>query len=164
MDLLTHNVAQSLMVLGVLALIIEAALLGFSTFFLLFVGLAMVLSGLAMSVGLLDPSWFTALWSVAISSAVFAALLWKPLKRMQNSKTSTDIHSDFADICFTLNADLNEKSRYQYSYSGINWQVKSVAPISQGTVVKVVKKEVGTFWVEAAKLGGNNPDCQGHKG
>lgn len=154
MELLTENIAQSLMVIGVLALIIEAALLGFATFFLLFVGLAMLVSGLAMSIGLLSADWFTAMWSVAVLTAIFAAVLWKPLKRMQNSKSTTDIHSDFAEICFTLDSDLTSKSRYQYSYSGIQWQVKSQAPINKGTVVKVVKKEVGVLWVEP-----HNSDC-----
>ena len=42
MNLILDNVPQSLMILGILALIIEIAVLGFSTFVLLFLGISRV--------------------------------------------------------------------------------------------------------------------------
>ena len=45
MDWVTANMAESLIIVGLLLLAIEIAVLGFSTFVLFFVGLAAVLTG-----------------------------------------------------------------------------------------------------------------------
>lgn len=148
MAFLTDNIPQALLILGVLALIIEVAVLGFATFVLFFVGLSLVFSGALMYAGLLEADWITALWVNAIITAGLAALLWKPLKRLQESRESTDVHSDFAELTFTLEQDVDEHNGYKYAYSGIEWLVKSHQPLAKGTPVKVVKKEVGVFWVE----------------
>jgi membrane-bound ClpP family serine protease len=67
---------------------------------------------------------------------------------LQESRESTDVHSDFAELTFTLEQDVDEHNGYKYAYSGIEWLVKSHHPLAKGTPVKVVKKEVGVFWVE----------------
>ena len=148
MEFLTDNIAQTLLILGVIALIVEVAVLGFATFVLFFVGLSLVFSGALMYAGLLDASWITALWVNAIITAGLAALLWKPLKRLQESRESTDVYSDFAELTFTLEHDVDEHNGYKYAYSGIEWLVKSKQPLCKGSEVKVVKKDVGVFWVE----------------
>ncbi|ALU45395.1 NfeD family protein [Pseudoalteromonas rubra] len=149
MTLLVEHLSQILIVLGLLALIVEVAVLGFATFVLFFLGLSLVLSGLMMSVGLLDATLMNALWVNAVLTAALAGLLWQPLKRMQAKTQSTEVNSDFADITFTLSEDLNEQSQLSYAYSGITWQLKSETPIAKGTTVKVVKKSVGVLWVAA---------------
>ncbi|MGO3645075.1 MAG: NfeD family protein, partial [Pseudoalteromonas sp.] len=58
-----------------------------------------------------------------------------------------EVHSDFAQLSFVLSADVDEQGLTTHSYSGINWQLKSNQPISAGTEVTVVKKEVGVMWV-----------------
>ena len=148
MEFLTDNIAQTLLILGVIALIVEVAVLGFGTFVLFFIGLSLVFSGALMYAGLLDASWITALWVNAIITAGLATLLWKPLKRLQESRESTDVHSDFAELTFTLEHDIDEHNGYRYAYSGIEWLVKSKQPLCKGSEVKVVKKDVGVFWVE----------------
>ena len=148
MAFLTDNIAQTLLILGVIALIIEVAILGFATFVLFFVGLSLVFSGGLIYAGLLEANWLTALWVNALLTAALAALLWKPLKRLQDSRESTEVHSDFAELTFTLEQDVDTQGGYKYAYSGIEWQVKSQHPLVKGTSVKVVKKEVGVFWVE----------------
>ena len=56
---------------------------------------------------------------------------------------------DFAnDVEFELDADVSINGGTQYRYSGIEWKVKSKTPLSAGTRVRVVRKEVGVFWVE----------------
>ncbi|MEL0657397.1 NfeD family protein, partial [Pseudoalteromonas issachenkonii] len=53
MDFITENLPQTLMVLGIVALLIEVAVLVLSTFILLFFGLSLFLTGLLMSFGIL---------------------------------------------------------------------------------------------------------------
>ena len=81
----SDNMAEILMVAGLAALIIEVAVLGFATFVLLFLGASLLITGLAMTVGLLDTTLVTALWSNALLTTVLALGLWKPLRRMQNN-------------------------------------------------------------------------------
>ncbi|CAH9052489.1 hypothetical protein PSECIP111854_00980 [Pseudoalteromonas sp. CIP111854] len=148
MDLILNNLPQTLIIVGIFALIIEVAVLGFATFFLLFLGLSLVLSGTMMYAGLLANDWMTALWVNAILTFVLALVLWKPLKRLQQSSNDEEISNDFADIDFILSDDLNDNNQVFHAYSGIQWQLKSDQPLSKGTRVKVVKKEVGVMWVK----------------
>ena len=148
MDSIVDNIAQTLVIAGIVALIIEVVILGFATFVLLFLGLSLVLSGSMMYAELITPSWLNALWVNAVLTFLLALLLWKPLKRMQNNVESSDVKSDFAEIEFALSDDVNQNSTVHYAYSGIQWQLKSQSPITKGTMVKVIKKEVGVLWIE----------------
>ncbi|CAM4204802.1 NfeD family protein [Pseudoalteromonas byunsanensis] len=149
MAFVLDNLAQSLIIVGILALVIEVAVLGFATFVLLFLGLSLIFSGTMMYAGLLSEDWLSALWVNAVLTFVLALILWKPLLRLQQSSSEKALGSDFADIDFVLEADLNAEHKQYHSYSGIQWQLKSEQPISKGTRVKVVKKEVGVMWVKA---------------
>lgn len=149
MEFITNNMAQTLMVLGVLALIVEVAVLGMSTFILLFLGMSLFVTGLMMHFGLFSDSLTTALWSNSLLTAAFAVFLWKPLKRMQENVDSKQVKSDFAELDFLLADDVNEQGLSTFLYSGISWKLKSKIPLKAGTHVKVVKKEVGVMWVEA---------------
>ena len=145
---LLDNLAQTLIAVGLALLIIEVLILGFATFVLFFLGLSLVITGTAMWAELLSADITTALWSNAVLCAVLAAALWKPLKKMQQQTQKEDVKSDFAELIFTLEQDVDKNGHSQHLYSGIQWQLKSQQPISQGTEVKVVKKEVGVLWVE----------------
>ncbi|MGO2293772.1 MAG: NfeD family protein [Pseudoalteromonas sp.] len=147
MEFIIDNLAQSLMILGILALIIEVAVLGMSTFILLFLGMSLFATGLMMNFSLLEESLTTALWSNIVATTALTLLLWQPLKRMQEHTDTKEVHSDFAQLSFVLSADVDEQGLTTHSYSGINWQLKSNQPISAGTEVTVVKKEVGVMWV-----------------
>ena len=149
MQFIIDNLPQALMILGVVALIIEVAVLGMSTFILLFLGISLFTTGLMMQFALLDASLTTALWSNTLITAACALLLWKPLKRMQENVDGKSVKSDFAELDFVLSHDVNELGLATHSYSGINWKLKSHQPLTAGTHVKVVKKEVGVMWVEA---------------
>ncbi|MBH0021116.1 NfeD family protein [Pseudoalteromonas sp. SWXJ133] len=148
MDFITQNLPQTLMVLGIVALIIEVAVLGLSTFILLFFGLSLFLTGLLMSFGILPDSLTTALWSNAIVTAGLAVVLWKPLKQMQNRVDKKQVNSDFAELTFVLTSDVTEQGLTTHQYSGISWKLKSEQPIIAGTEVVVTKKEVGVMWVK----------------
>ena len=142
------SLTQWLMVIGLIALITEVVVLGFSTFFLFFVGFSLLITSALMHFDILEPTFLNAVYSCAILSSLLAIFLWKPLKKIQNSQGEKNIPTDFADITFILEADLNPETHYKYAYSGIQWQVKAQRPLAKGTLVKVVKKEVGKFWVE----------------
>lgn len=147
MEFITNNLAQSLMILGILALIIEVAVLGMSTFILLFLGMSLFATGLMMNFSLLEESLTTALWSNTVVTAALALLLWQPLKRMQENTDTKEVRSDFAELSFVLSSDVDDQGLTTHRYSGINWQLKSKHPITAGTEVTVVKKEVGVMWV-----------------
>ncbi|MEL0653558.1 NfeD family protein [Pseudoalteromonas issachenkonii] len=147
MDFITQNLPQTLMVLGIVALIIEVAVLGLSTFILLFFGLSLFLTGLLMSFGILPDSLTTALWSNTVVTAGLAIALWKPLKKMQNRVDKKQVNSDFAELTFVLTSDVTEQGLTTHQYSGISWKLKSKQPIIAGTEVLVTKKEVGVMWV-----------------
>ena len=148
MSFFTEYLSESLIALGIALLVIEVAILGFATFVLLFMGLSLVLTGVLMMVGVLDATYLTALWSNAIVTAILAGLLWKPLKQSQNKITGDKTITNTMEHEFVLEADADSQSQGTHKYSGIQWKVKSQQPINQGTLVKVVKADVGVLWVE----------------
>jgi len=95
MDLvLFHDLSNILLIAGIAILIIEAVILGFSTFVLLFLGLSLVLTGVGMKAGILDATYVTALWSNSLVTSVLAFTLWKPLRNMQSKVEVQDIDND----------------------------------------------------------------------
>tara|TARA_B100001063_G_scaffold212243_1_gene211103 strand:+ start:855 stop:1313 length:459 start_codon:yes stop_codon:yes gene_type:complete len=148
MDFIMQNLPQALMVLGIIALIIEVAVLGLSTIILLFFGLSLLITGFSMSIGILPDSLTTALWSNTVVTAILAIGLWKPLKKMQNRVDTKPVTNDFAELTFTLDDDVTEQGLTTYNYSGISWKLKSEEAITAGTRVYVMKKDVGVMWVK----------------
>ncbi|WP_163920402.1 NfeD family protein [Photobacterium sp. Alg240-V54] len=142
------NIPQTLVTLGLLALIIEVLILGCSTLVLLFFGVAMLLTSGLIYIGIIDANWLSTISTLAIITLLLTLILWKPMKKLQNKAAKTDINSDFATIQFELEKNLSPSTLYQYNYSGIQWHIKSTSPINKGVIVKVVKKEVGILWVE----------------
>ncbi|MAS26310.1 MAG: activity regulator of membrane protease YbbK, partial [Oceanospirillaceae bacterium] len=108
MDVILNNLPETLMVAGIAALIIEVAVLGLSTFVLLFLGASMLITGLAMTFGLLADSVTTALWSNSILTVLLTAVLWKPLKNLQNQSRKAHVQSDFARDSFVLEDDVDQ--------------------------------------------------------
>lgn len=149
MQWISTHFAEVLMVVGILALIIEVAILGFSTFILLFFGLATFLTGLAVLIGIIPDTYTAALLTDALLTAILSLTLWKPLKRMQNIQDDKQVTSDFDGLRFYLEADLSPGTTVKHRYSGIDWSVKSNSDINAGTEVEVTKAEVGILWVKA---------------
>ncbi|EAT12979.1 NfeD family protein [Bermanella marisrubri] len=146
-----ENIAQSLVISGLLILIIDAMALGFATFILTFFGVALMLTGLLMYIDIIPQTWNAALWSAAIITPIVGVILWKPLKRLQNQVSKEPVNSDFAEIEFELEEDVDSKGLTLYRYSGVDWKLKSQQPIAKGKLVRVVKKDVGAMWVEAVE-------------
>ena len=73
MDIITDNLAQSLVIFGLLLLAIEILMLGFATFILFFIGVASVITGILVGIGIIDHNLVDALLAVGVLSAVTAA-------------------------------------------------------------------------------------------
>jgi len=149
MEFLLQNLAESLMVLGAIALIIEVAVLGFSTFVLFFFGLSLLITGGLMTAGMLPASGSAAFWSNAVLTALLSLALWKPLKTAQSKTDEKQVKTDFADHSFVLESDVDIKGEALYQYSGISWKLKSLQPLEKGTHVYISRMEVGVLWVDA---------------
>lgn len=139
-------------VIGLALIIIEIAVLGFSTLFLLFVGLGCLGTAVLIGLSILPDNWLYAILATAVQSAIWWFFLWKPLKNMQHrQQTPHDQPSGFGHIEFILESDVTEEAFSEHTYSGIRWTVKlseGVPPLTQGTPVRVTKSEVGVLWVE----------------
>lgn len=96
MSWFTENLSNVLIAAGIGALIVDMVFFGFGTFILIFLGGSLLISGLAMLIGILPNTVDAALWSNAILTTILGVVLWKPLRRIQNRNGSKQITNDFA--------------------------------------------------------------------
>lgn len=148
MDILYQNMAEFLLVIGLLLLVLEVLVLGFSTFFLFFLGVGCISTGLIFFAGLLTVNTTNTLISVAIISSVSSLLLWQPLKKMQDKVETKAVTNDFIGYRFSLDQDLGHSGTINHQYSGINWKVSADEPLKQGTQVEVIAVGVGKMKVQ----------------
>ena len=144
----SQYLAESIIAFGLILLTIEVVILGFTTFVLFFLGLALVITGSAVWLNILPQSYTSILVATALISGILAVTLWKPLKRMQGHTESKEVKSEFAGERFFIDADITPRSTTEYKFSGIMWKLKSEQSIDAGTEVEIVKLEVGTMWVK----------------
>lgn len=149
MDWAFNNVAESLLIIGILLLAIEIAVLGFSTFVLFFVGCAAVVTAVLVYLGAIPDTWLAATLSTGVITAISAIFLWKPLKKMQTKVDPKKAEGDLVGHSFTLVEDVAPGLTPTYRYSGIDWQLKAKKHIAAGTQVEVVEAQVGVFHVRA---------------
>jgi len=149
MNWVSNNLPESLIMAGLAFLVIEVVVLGFSTFVLFFVGLAAVVAGGLMTVGVVPDSMLSALFSVGVLTALSAMILWRPLKSMQGNVESKKVTNDLVGHSFILNDAVSRTKNPVYRYSGIDWNLSSEQELSAGTLVKVTGVAVGKFIVQA---------------
>ena len=153
-DYLNQHQAQFWMVCGFVILILEVIFLGLATGVLLFAGLGALLTGILMQMGILPESWLIGFSSFGISSGVVTVLLWRPLKRLQGSRTpEKDRSSDLIGFEFVLSQDIDVQTPGKTRYSGIEWGVEispesGVHSIAAGEQVIVTSVDVGIFRVK----------------
>lgn len=147
MNWINDNLSESLIIVGLALLVIEVVVLGFSTFVLFFVGLAAVLAGGLMAIGVVPYSMLSALSSLGVLTALLALLLWRPLKSMQGKVESKKVTSDLVGHSFILNEAVSMTKNPTYRYSGIEWSLSSEQELSAGTLVEVTGVAVGAFIV-----------------
>ena len=153
---LADNFATLLIVLGIALLVIEVAILGFAVFILFFIGLACIVTGLLIAAGVLPDTLTFAFGGVAVFSVAFTFALWKPLKNMQNKGISKDVRGDFIGHSFMLDSGVSPTQFSTHRMSGVNWKVKSKLAIEAGTMVEVVKIEVGELTVVPKSCGSSD--------
>lgn len=146
------DTAQILMAIGILMAVVDIVILGFATFFLTLIGLAVLTTGLLLNFGIMADSWTNILVSVAVLSALYTAVLWKPLSRLQQDKKPKTVTSDLIGLQFVLETDVTAENPGMYLYSGVNWKIESDSDLTAGAKVEVVEVQVGTMRVKPASL------------
>jgi hypothetical protein len=149
MDFFANNLAQSLFVIGLILLVIEVTVLGFSTFVLFFVGLAAMATGALLFMGILPTNLLNALSSTAVLTLLAALLLWRPLKRMQSHVSTKKARSEFTDHQFVLKEAVSPILSPKHHYSGVEWALVSEEYIEAGIKVEVIEAEVGKLHIRA---------------
>jgi membrane protein implicated in regulation of membrane protease activity len=150
MDWAFNNLAESLFILGILLLVIEVAVLGFSTFVLFFVGCGAVITAGLLYVGIIPDTGLAAMFSMGLLTALSAVLLWKPLKNMQKNVDTTPAKGDLVGHSFVLVEDVAPELSPEYHYSGIDWKLKASEHLVAGTQVEVIQADVGVFHIKAS--------------
>lgn len=146
MDWLSSNMATLLLIIGIALLAVEVGVFGFSVFLLFFVGLACIVTAVMMWF-LIPESLTWGIGMVAVLSVTFAAVLWRPLKRMQNSGGKADVKNDLVGHSFVLEHDIVPGMHDRHRMSGVDWKIRSDAPLTAGMQVRVVKVDVGELTV-----------------
>ena len=142
------SIPQILLIVGILLLVAEIIFFGFATFVLFFVGIAMLIVGAAVTIGLLPTDLMTAIFSVSILAIVSAAVLWKYLKRLQSTKWNKKIEVGLVGYEFKLDVDISPDKSVKHFYSGIEWDVISEDKIKKNTPLMVIQVEVGKLTVK----------------
>lgn len=147
--LFSYEIAIALF--GILLLALDAAIFGFSSFYLVFLAIGCILTSLGMSVDLIPSNFLAGSLSVTIFSALAAIILWKPLKIWQSNSQSVDEQpSAFDGMKFVLEEKIFNEKGYNKKFSGILWEVlpyRAQGEIEQGVEVTVKKVEVGKMFV-----------------
>jgi membrane protein implicated in regulation of membrane protease activity len=104
-----------------ISFVIELSIMGLSGP-LLFFAIASLTTGILVTIGFVE-GWQSEIFTVGILTAVIAAILWKPLKSLQNSKGKTDNSSDMVGLTVLANSEINVSSG-TIRYSGIDWQAR----------------------------------------
>ena len=148
MDWVAANMAESLIILGLVLLAIEIAVLGFSTFVLFFVGLAAVITGVLFYINAIPESMLSAMLSIGIFTALLAVSLWKPMKSLQGQVETKKVSSDLVGHSFILIENVAPGLSPTYRYSGIDWTLISSETLNAGTTVEVIDVAVGSFTIK----------------
>ena len=121
MEYFLENPAHLWFLIAGLSFVIELSIMGLSGP-LLFFAIASLITGILVNIDLLD-SWQIQVLAVGILTAITAIILWKPLKKLQNSRMTTDTSSDMIGLKVPASADITATSG-SIRYSGINWNAR----------------------------------------
>jgi membrane protein implicated in regulation of membrane protease activity len=121
MQYFLENPAHLWYLIAGLSFVIELSIMGLGGP-LLFFAIASLLTGILVNIDLLND-WQTQILAVGVLTAITAMIFWKPLKRLQNSKSTTDNSSDMIGLKVPASTDITTTSG-SISYSGINWNAR----------------------------------------
>ena len=156
MEYINSNMSGFWITLGFAMLAAEVLLFGFTTIIFLFAGLGALASGLLMSAGVIPETWIAGTACFGIATGIGSAILWKPLKAMQDKTAPPQKPtSDIVGLEFVLAENISHISTGSYRYSGIDWKVEidaggEVNELVKGDRVSVVSVDVGVLRVVKA--------------
>jgi hypothetical protein len=104
-----------------ISLVLELSIMGLSGP-LFFFAIASAITGVLVGLGIID-GWAIEVLTVGILSALITLIMWKPLKKLQNSRSKTDESSDMIGLQVTVVDDISKASG-SIRYSGINWNAR----------------------------------------
>jgi len=139
--------------LGFALLAAEVLLFGFTTIIFLFAGLGALASGLLMSAGVIPETWIAGTASFGIATGISSALLWRPLKDMQDKAAPPQKPtSDIVGLDFMLASDISRTDTGSHRYSGVDWKVEidescELDNLTKGERVVVVSVDAGLLRV-----------------
>lgn len=145
---------------GFILLGLELLVLGFSTGFVLFIGLAALVTGGLLWFAILPSSWAYSTASFAILSVGLSAALWKPFKSLEpkGDTPPPDSSSDLIGHQFRLQTEISHTQAGSTRYSGISWRVvpdsslPDTITIAAGKLVTVSSLDAGVFRVKPVSM------------
>jgi membrane protein implicated in regulation of membrane protease activity len=156
MDYINSHMSGFWIALGFAMLAAEVLLFGFTTIIFLFAGLGALTAGLLMNAGIIPETWIAGTACFGIATGISSAILWKPLKAMQDKDVPPQKpSSDIVGLEFVLAENISYTSTTIHRYSGIDWKVEldgtsAVNELAKGERVVVVSVEVGLLRVNKA--------------
>lgn len=148
-DYFVQNPSHLFYTITGVCLVLELGVLGMSGP-LLFVALGSLLTGVIISLGLIN-GWEMAIFSFGLLTAVSAFVLWKPFKRFQNAAITPDVSSDMVGRVLPVTQPVT-REQGAVSYSGIEWQVRlkeNAEPVAVGMYVRVLAVDGALLLVQA---------------
>lgn len=127
MEYFLNNPAHLWYLIAGISFVIELSIMGLSGP-LLFFAIASLITGILVSIGFVD-GWQSEILTVGLLTAFIAAILWKPLKSLQNSKGKTDNSSDMVGLKVLASENITVTTG-SIRYSGINWQARLADDVS----------------------------------
>lgn len=152
-DYINAHQPEFWILLGFVMLAIEVSI-GLATGLLLFGGLGALGCGLIMMTGLIPETWTAGVAGTGILTAIFTAILWRPLHRLQGERAhGKDNSSDLVGYEFVIEQDIDSLHPGRKRYSGIEWRVEidrhaGVDSIKAGRHVVVTSVDVAIFRVK----------------
>ncbi len=143
---------------GFILLGIELLAFGLATGVILFIGLAALATGGLLWFSIIPLSWASSIATFSFCSIALSVLLWKPLKKLQNTETALqkDNSSDLIGYEFRLADNISLSQPSVTRYSGIEWKVElddsaDITTIKAGSKVRVTSVDAGKFRVAPAE-------------
>lgn len=122
-----------------ISFVIELSIMGLSGP-LLFFALASLTTGILVSFGIVG-TWQGEVLTVGLLTALIAAMLWKPLKSLQNSKDKTDNSSDMIGLTVAASSEITMTSG-SIRYSGIDWQARLAEEVDIDSITEKSQCEI----------------------
>ena len=122
-----------------ISFVVELSIMGLSGP-LLFFAIASLITGILVSIGAID-GWQSQILTIGLLTALVAAVLWKPLKSLQNSKEKTDNSSDMVGLKVLVSSNITATTG-SIRYSGINWQARIADETNATTITEQSQCEI----------------------